>query len=949
MTSIHTTHSFPSLQQGKRYQTRNHSQAKHLENSSAQREGFVNGSLMDKTTNVVNQNDFSKQQDTIDALRREYQTTLERYQALTQQMSNNVTDYVSRVSSNNPYINKTIKFTTGQIAYVTNQGVVKLVPSLKIQNSVNIPKQPVDVSIPWVDAYATPGTSIPTTPPLVSGTFMKYGQSVGHEGTNVFVNKLLPPTITPTYKGCFASNPSIDFIGDKPNSVADSRIENGDFSQPVIKANTHQYITGSSVPGWYLNKVAFLNNSTAWGYPMPYPNGNQCVSIQNGGYMNALLPLTSGVEFTLTFYACGRNCCTAPTAGNTINIQLYTSINAFISQIYTFTPPIDNWTAYNVTFTVPTTQTYKLYFTGTNASGDRSSAIQNISLSNRVLQTGAFSYESCQDAAIANEYRFFGLQDVNTSTGLGYCAVSNSEPALSQYGPAYTVSKVVALWSSKTFGQSGSTAVLSKTGSLQVLNASGQAIFSSPAKSANSTFVGCYGDKETRAMANVSNDQYVPFEDCKQLAKDGSYKYFGTQNASDGKGWCVASNELSEVTQYGVASNCTAQNGNQMGGPWSNAVYSVDPDGQYYMLLEDGNMSIYRGASPTDNQGLIWQTGTAGQQLSANPNTVATNGKFGRNWMASGDTLSPGDFVGSNDGTIALVMQGDGNLVLYTYQVDTNCAKIGERMGGRKGANAIYDIGMTAFRQLVGQLGFIDNDSTLYTYPNRDAKYTNTYTVVRDATADGQTITGASFSDTTVDACKTACNNIPDCNGFAFDKQTNTCIPKKSLKRRQTKPSANTDLYLRDKIPSKLPTGVPATTANIDTIQYKRYINKGAVGTQYGLSTATSSQQQELEQLQTRMDMISSQITHLTNRFQTGTLVAEQQSADNTSGIGDYLTDLKQTNVNIVDVAKNTNGNVRNILKDSDIVVLQKNYEYLFWSILAAGTVLVSMSVIQKP
>ena len=40
--------------------------------------------------------------------------------------------------------------------------------------------------------------------------------------------------------------------------------------------------------------------------------------------------------------------------------------------------------------------------------------------------------------------------------------------------------------------------------------------------------------------------------------------------------------------------------------------------------------------------------------------------------------------------------------------------------------------------------------------------------------------------------------------------------------------------------------------------------------------------------------------------------------------------------------------NIQIILKDSDIVVLQKNYNYLFWSILAAGTVLVSMNIVKK-
>ena len=41
-------------------------------------------------------------------------------------------------------------------------------------------------------------------------------------------------------------------------------------------------------------------------------------------------------------------------------------------------------------------------------------------------------------------------------------------------------------------------------------------------------------------------------------------------------------------------------------------------------------------------------------------------------------------------------------------------------------------------------------------------------------------------------------------------------------------------------------------------------------------------------------------------------------------------------------------GNIENILSDSDIVVLQKNYDYLFWSILATGTVVVAMNIVKK-
>jgi hypothetical protein len=76
--------------------------------------------------------------------------------------------------------------------------------------------------------------------------------------------------------------------------------------------------------------------------------------------------------------------------------------------------------------------------------------------------------------------------------------------------------------------------------------------------------------------------------------------------------------------------------------------------------------------------------------------------------------------------------------------------------------------------------------------------------------------------------------------------------------------------------------------------------------------------------------------------------MANNQGEKNNSEIGEYVEDIKNTNKRIKTVAEVTTGGLQNILKDSDIIVLQKNYDYLFWSILAAGAVLVSMNIVKK-
>ncbi len=960
----------PSLSQGtkfKKYQTK----IKNMKENKREnvKEGFKdmninNDNLTSQTKQIISENDYTKQQQMINELRQEYQNTLQDYESLEQKIKNGVNGYISRVNPNNPYLNKVVQFTSGQMCYVTNQGVVKYISSQDILNSINVSKEVIDLNIPWQDSYSTPGTQIPTTPPLVSGTSVESGQSFGNEGSNIFVNQLLPKSITASYMGCYApsdNNDNMTFIGGSPPPSTNISIQNGNFSQPVLTNNSYQYINSSSqVPGWFFSNAALLNNSTAWGYPVPYPNGNQCASIQSNAYINTLVTLNVGVNYTLSFYACGRNCCSGQNV-NPLNIQLYTNSNAFISTIFQVTPPINKWTNYTTTFTVPTTQSYKLYFTGT-VNGDQSTAVQNISLSSSssASSSGNYTYNECMQAAAEQGYQYFALQNVNTQTSKGYCAVSNSSPAISQFGNAIVPSKLITLWSSNTSGQSGNTATLSSTGSLQVINSSGQAVYSSPSSNASpSNYLGCYGDKTSRAMttAYTNGSQQYNNTQCQQAAQQNGYQYYGLQNSTSGtNAQCFLSNNLSETTGYGTATNCTKiSDGSWSGGGMSNAVYNTTKsESNYYLILQDdGNMCVYRGSGPNDNQGFIWSSGTNGQQQIANPSVAASNGKYGQNWMPSTGTLAPGDFIGSTDGKLALVMQTDGNLVLYTYQMQSNCQKMVDgNIGGGVNANAAYDIGITTNGDNIGKLGYIDSDANLYTYPSDNITYSNNYSKFKNATTDGNDLQNGSIANVTIDSCQSSCNENSDCAGFVYDNTNSVCY----LKNDNMYPygtssmtgSNTSDIYIKNRIPLNPPKGVSQKVNTTDAYSFQNYINKGDMSddTSYGISKSSNNvQTQQLDQLQTKLTMLSSQINSLTGKFGQGISNANSQSTKNSLELDKYIKTIKDTNSQIKNVATSTTGGLQNILKESDIIVLKKNYEYLFWSILAAGTVLVTMNI----
>ena len=468
------------------------------------------GMQLTRESNTIidkNRDYLSSQQQILENVKQEYAKTLEEYKHLEKTISRNANQYIERVNPNNPYLNKTIRFTSGETAYVTNKGVVKLIPSQKIWTSSGAPKEFVQLDIAW----NSDETKIPTTPPLVIGTPLEKGQSIGNEGGNVFVNTILNNS-DPTYSGCYADKSekrAVNFIGDTPSPIT-NLIKNENFTEPKLKENSWKMYADNSnkVANWIFN--AWLVTAPSWGYPVPYPNGTQCACIQNDQYISQIVNLSANITYNLSFFACGRNCCD-DNGVNPVNIIISNTDNSNPIIIYAIQPVINEWTNYTTTFTVPTAQNYLLTFKGTWTTSDRSTALQTIQLSTTALSSGGtYTWADCKAAAINQGYRFFGLQSVNSTTSTGYCAVSNSEPTATKYGNSYIPTEQVVLWSSNisnTDGQSGNYAQLSQNGSLSVINSGGQSVFNTSNSSANpGNYLGCYGDQSDRAIPMLNAD-----------------------------------------------------------------------------------------------------------------------------------------------------------------------------------------------------------------------------------------------------------------------------------------------------------------------------------------------------------------------------------------------------------------------------------------------------------
>ena len=957
----------PALNQGSNfnnYQNKIKNNIKKKINNVNSKEGFQTSSstenddaqLAEQSKQILSETSSG----TDKTLQNEYNVTLLAYQKLLAKVSNRTNDYIDRVSDTNSYLNKLVRWSdplaNNAIMYVTNQGVAKPINDKEILKSIlgmnGCPdiRTIINISIPWDSSYTVFGTRIPTVPTLTVGTPMKKGESCGKEGVNVYVDTLITKSKA-TYNGCYADDPSsrtMTFIGGSPPSSIEY-ITNGDFSQSEITNNTYKSLTWdtTTVPGWNFNCV-LANNSTAWGYPMPYPNGNQCCSIQKTGELwTGWISFPSGT-YTLSFKACGRNCCDNSGISNQLDIFLEST------QIYTITPPIDVWTEYSTTFTVPSTGSYRINFKGMWTSSDRSSAIQHVSvMSSSVSENATYTYDMCKQASIDNGYKYFALQNVNPETSIGYCGVSNDYVSSTKNGESYVISGVVALWESKTT-DTGSYAYLTDQGALTVYNSAGGGVFNTDnSKALPSDYLGCYGDAKSRAMPlHNKGKQKYSYQECRDIAEDGNYKYFGLQNSTSGtNAQCALSNDLESTRKYGKASNCTKLKDEALysGGGWSNAVYSFDPTSFYYLMLhDDGNMTINKGSGPNDYQEFIWDSKTNTKQQKPDPAHAAAKGKYGQNWIASGSGLSPGDFVGSTDGSIYLIMQSDGNLVLYTSTDEINCKTMKDNnTGGGENANALYELDEVGVPENMGKVAYIDSDSVLYPYSDSNLGLSNDYITYNNFNSAYHDIPDKYFSGATVDTCKTACNDLQNCYGFAFDKTNNVCYPKDNTMypKGSRTTNSNVDLYVRQPKITKPPRGVTDKILNVDSLAYERYPKSDKeMGSSYGLPNANSVEKQQLSQLKTKLDQISQELADNTGTLNSDEIKVANQSTLQTQSIDNYLKTYENTNNKI----KNFTSGMDGIIRDSDITVLKENYNYLFWSILAVGTVLVTMNVTKK-
>ena len=929
--------------------------------------------------NQVNQKDL----DDLKQLQSRYSDLIQQYTSIQKSIGDSSLDTLSRVSSNNPYLNKVIQLQGGDLFYVTNQGVAKQILDMDIYAQVSgkngFPPQGqfVTVPIPGSDSYQKQGVMLPTNPPLITGMPVKIGESVGNEGKNIYASSLVN-NVSSEYIGCYNDKPPSTNINVVPVMNASNNV-NG-----FVSIASSMYLGNNDSAGPWLafdqnpNTVWHSEVSSATNYNAAtgvYEGSNGLpiadIGTISGEFLQINMPgiNTNSVQnITVTQYSLAPRLdlitTRSPNSWYVIGYKdnQWIRVDRQINQQFTNGSPkvynISNPGAYSsyallvdkVGNDDKTADRYCVQVAEWNLFMNSDSIITDDKRAMIWSQDsiGYTSFNNCQQYAVDNGYQYFGMQDYKPD-GTAACLVSNDIARTKIYGDASTQTTIIPMWSTNTTGSTASNATLSVRGRLSLTDNIWQSSDKDPA---NCGIQYSVSDKSDAPGNDLIHYENTTLDSCQRACTENSQCYgFAVHTDTNNDCW-LKSQFQSIISNDGIA------------------LYTkVQPDTTnckfLLMLQDDGNMCIYQGTPDNIIQPAVWATMTAGKQLQANSSWEASKGSYGRNYIIGGEVLSVNQWIGSTNGSMKLMMQQDGNLVLYTSESKSGCVTNGDKTYGNTWVNAVYKLSSTGNVSSLGNIGYVDADSNLREYPDTMLGFSNDYQIYQNTDSAGNDITNLTTADQ--NGCQSACNNNADCAAYVYQGTTSTCwLKNRSAYPKGKKQPNNTTILGVRKPQLKGSTTCSNEIVDVDTIQYDNYLKGASMTTDTQCNQAIVSQEDMVKfdniksQLVTLGQDIASKMENLYNQdnkiYETMDMNEQQfktdlekyrkltikirnelelQSNNNIEGMQNFKSPLNMNDIN-------------GMLSDSDLIVLQENYSYIMWSILAVGLLTITVNSMKK-
>jgi hypothetical protein len=520
-----------------------------------------------------------------------------------------------------------------------------------------------------------------------------------------------------------------------------------------------------------------------------------------------------------------------------------------------------------------------------------------------------YNYQTCMQSALDNGSTYFGLQNADSTTGVSECMVSTNISTAEQYGKA--TSNCPTGTDNNIYGGTNINAVY---------------------KTPEAIYVDTFVDNPDRSMTSVNNgSQTFTYSTCQQAAIDANNKFFGLQafNASTQKAQCFIGNNYDTVSSYGSANankTIKGKDGKSYGGKWANAVYQItNMDGNYLGCYQDNATSP---AMTAINGGSNTYSFDTCQQEAINGN----NKYFA--------------LQGGTDGTSQCFVSNQLSSVKQ-YGISRPCSKLADgNVYGNASVNAIYQLDQIGTVADVGKVGYVDENTLLSEYPSSMLAPGSVYNKIANYDSPGNDISGNPIQNSSVQNCTASCNANSSCVGFAFDTSTNNCSLKTNgaYPKGQRVPNNTTNYFVRQPA-VKNSNSCSKIVSNVDSLQWANYPASGSSmtpTTSCGYGQDVQQTQATLSDLETQIQATTSQILDIISKMESQNTSVNQSITTTNTSLDKYIAKYKQIGSKITQ----NNAPTQNIIvQDSDIYVLQENYNYMFWSILAIVSIIIAMNL----
>jgi len=342
-----------------------------------------------------------------------------------------------------------------------------------------------------------------------------------------------------------------------------------------------------------------------------------------------------------------------------------------------------------------------------------------------------FSYADCMQAAVNNNYTYFGLQNANTSQSNQLqsvqCAVATDDSQAMSMGEA--VAGCQQQSDGYAYGSQDSTA-----------------LYETP----TAQFVATFGDNPNRAMTLINGgSQTFSFKDCYKYASENGYQYFGLQNGTGpSNAQCAVSNDYSQLSQYGETDNqrFSIEDKKIYGGGWANSVYEIN--------TVSPNVGCF-------NSGILPLIG------------YNTNFQDCQS-LASSQNYKYFGLTNGGPGTASCVATNSEAEATMNGEYHPSVTLPDNNVYGGPGVNAIYKVTSSGSISNLGNIGYVDSNSDLMPYPSNLLNYQQpNYVPLNNVIENTSNSLPSSSTSVSLEQCQQSCTADPNCVGVLYDDENN--------------------------------------------------------------------------------------------------------------------------------------------------------------------------------